>query len=86
MTAVQTPTIRRVTKAEQRREQRAEKRRLLRIEQQRNVTLPPASYNIGSRACPDCGRYTPVLRSGLFRRHRPVADTFAGPYCLAGIR
>lgn len=38
-------------------------------------------YNVGSQECPDCGRYTPVLADGSFRKHRPVADTFAGPYC-----
>lgn len=46
----------------------------------------PHSYNTGSKDCPDCGRQTPVLADGTFRRHRPQADTFAGPHCPAGTR
>lgn len=34
-----------------------------------------------SPRCPHCNRRTPLTNLGLFKKHRPVADSWVGPYC-----
>lgn len=41
--------------------------------------MPP-----NSEVCHRCHRQVALKKDGTFKKHRPIFDTFSGPYCPGG--